>query len=150
MQLFVKTHGMWRSPEYNSWAAMKQRCTNPKHIAFNHYGGRGITICERWVKFENFLADMGKRPSSAYSLDRIDTNGNYEPGNCRWATHSQQICNRRGSSGECSAEWPLLIPVAKALGITPGALRFRIRKHGSLGFPPRKKYKVRASRCLAS
>jgi hypothetical protein len=90
------THGLTRTIEYNSWASMIQRCTNPRSKKFHCWGGRGIKICERWYSFENFLADMGPRPSIQYSLDRFPNNdGDYEPGNCRWATRSQQAKNRR-------------------------------------------------------
>ncbi len=89
------THGMTDSPTFRSWAAMKTRCLNPNGARYASYGGRGITICEQWVNsFENFLADMGPRPSGT-TLDRVDNDGNYEPGNCRWATPSQQNSNRR-------------------------------------------------------
>lgn len=73
---------------------MRRRCRNPNHQAYPHYGGRGITICARWDRFANFLADMGPRPRGK-TLDRIDVNGNYEFGNCRWATPYEQITNRR-------------------------------------------------------
>lgn len=88
------THGMYKTPTYNSWNNMVQRCTNPNRDEYAYYGGRGITVCERWLKFENFLADMGERPEGL-SLDRIDSNGNYEPGNCRWVDSATQATNRR-------------------------------------------------------
>jgi len=88
-----KTHGMFGTSEYNTWARMIQRCENPKDPMFHRYGARGITVCKRWLQFENFFADMGVRPSPQLSLDRIDNNGNYEPSNCRWATRSQQGLN---------------------------------------------------------
>lgn len=90
-------HGLRDSPEYHSWANMKGRCLNPNAEHYDYYGGRGITVCDRWLKFENFYADMGPRPEpkSAYSIDRKDVDGNYEPGNCRWATRSEQMRNTR-------------------------------------------------------
>ena len=92
------THGMTGSPEYMSWWSMKQRCLNPNTINYRNYGGRGITICERWLNsLENFLVDMGRRPEGT-SLDRHpNPNGNYEPGNCRWANRKQQGRNKSNS-----------------------------------------------------
>jgi hypothetical protein len=89
-----RSHGMSRSREYGAWCKMISRCTNPKDRRFNEWGGRGITVCERWLhSFANFYADMGDKPPRTL-LDRIDNDGNYEPGNCRWAMPSESNFNR--------------------------------------------------------
>lgn len=90
-------HGMTRTPTYLSWRSMIGRCDNSKNLDYYLYGGRGIKICERWKTFENFLADMGERPPGT-SLDRENSNGDYEPENCRWSTPTEQANNRRNSA----------------------------------------------------
>lgn len=94
-----KVHGHWSGDkptrEYNSWQCMKQRCSNPKATDYENYGGRGISVCNRWLdSFENFLKDMGERPEEM-TLDRINPDGNYEPKNCRWADAKTQSKNKR-------------------------------------------------------
>lgn len=120
--------------EYRTWSAMRERCNNPTHKNFKHYGGRGIRVCERWDSFENFLADMGRKPGSFYSIERKDTNGNYEPDNCKWATDGEQRSNRRNSvfvtiNGETKieAEWTRIANLPK------GTVKYRL----SRGWPER-------------
>lgn len=92
-----------KSPTYYSWQAMLLRCNNPVSKSYKDYGGRGITICDRWHTFENFLADMGERPAKR-TLDRIKVNGNYEPGNCRWATGKEQAMNTQKNASKMGDE----------------------------------------------
>lgn len=90
----IHGHANPPSPTYTSWRNLKARCENPAHEHYKNYGGRGITYCTRWSYFENFLEDMGERPEGK-EIDRIDGNGNYEPGNCRWLTHEENVKNKR-------------------------------------------------------
>lgn len=132
------------SIEYRAWARMKRRCLDPRTDGYHRYGGRGITVCPRWLNsFENFLADMGPRPTDQHSLDRVNNNGNYEPGNCRWATLDMQANNRRanrrlthnGKSQGVSA-W------ARELGCKPHTITMRLARGWpvalALSMPPDK------------
>lgn len=96
----VAKHGMWRTPEHSTWCSMRTRCDNQNVREYSRYGGRGIKVCDRWSSFENFYADMGPRPSPQHSIDRIDNEKGYEPGNVRWATRLEQNRNRRGFATE--------------------------------------------------
>ncbi len=128
---FSKRQGN-RTPTYRSWAMMIQRCTNPEFTEYNNYGGRGIKVCERWNDFANFLADIGERPSLEYSIDRYpNNNGNYEPGNCRWATMKEQGRNKRSNRmiefngrTQCLADW------SDELGISYSLLSARVGRLG--------------------
>lgn len=129
----MKTHGhasKGSSPTYRTWDSMKKRCSDPKNASWPRYGGRGIKVCERWLKFENFLTDMGVRPDGR-SIDRIDNDGHYEPGNCRWATPKQQQLNTRlakpitfGGETLSRRDW------AARLGLTLQALSARVKRYG--------------------
>lgn len=124
------THGMSRSQQgrrtYTTWATMKARCSNPRHPKYPAYGGSGIGICSRWEVFENFLADMGLRPEGT-SIDRIDGSAGYSPGNCRWATPSEQQSNLRTNRiVTYRGDQIPLCEVARRLGVRSSTLRYRI------------------------
>lgn len=117
--------------EYHAWVHIKQRCYNQKNNHFHCYGGRGITVCDRWLEsFDNFLSDMGVKPSEKHSLDRYpDMNGNYEPGNCRWATDEQQARNKRNNVRiEFKGQSMVLTEWARFFRINHSSLRLQLNK----------------------
>jgi hypothetical protein len=121
------------TPEYKTWAGIKTRCCNPNASSYENYGGRGIRVCDRWLYgvggksgFECFFEDMHEKPSPKHSIDRIDHDGNYEPGNCRWATRTEQANNTRASllitvNGriQTAAEW------GRETGVLPSIIAWR-------------------------
>lgn len=129
------THNLTKSPEYQNWSAIKSRCLNKKHMNYQKYGGRNIIICDRWVNsFENFLSDMGERPSPSHSIDRIDNDGNYEPENCRWATPKEQGSNRRNNRIiEYNGESLPLCEWEDRSGLPRGVIKGRLRIGWNMG-----------------
>lgn len=131
---FKANRGGAKSKLYAIWTAMISRTDNPKHKNYHQYGGRGISVCERWkASFSAFLEDMGDRPSDKHSIDRIDTNGPYDPENCRWATSKEQSRNRRNTrnitwNGEtrCLRDW------SSELGFSKWVLEYRLRTGWSI------------------
>lgn len=122
-----RKHGFTRTRIYKIWSNMLERCHNPKRHVFPYYGGRGIKVCDRWMSFENFLADMGHEPEG-YTLDRIDTNGNYEPDNCRWASRKEQARNtRRNNVISFNGKSLSLSEWEEELGISQKVLCSRLR-----------------------
>lgn len=128
-----KTHGMRHTREYESWASMKDRCLNKKSSKFYLYGGRGISICERWkTSFKDFYADMGDRPIGT-TIDRINTNGNYEPSNCRWATPKQQANNLRTTKFfTVNGITDTISGFAERLGCSRDAIKLRLKRGQSI------------------
>jgi hypothetical protein len=120
--------------EYGTWSGMKARCINPNRPGFLNYGGRGIKVCGRWRdSFRNFVDDIGPRPSAAHSLDRLDVNGNYEPGNVRWATTKEQGENRRPRTVlELNGERATTPEWARRRGIPPSIISMRLLKGWSV------------------
>ncbi len=126
---YNRKHGLSVSPEYTCWQHIKERCLVPTSQSYRHYGGRGVTVCALWLKFENFLADVGVRPSPEHSIERLDNNGNYEPGNVVWATQAAQTRNQRrnqfityGGKIQTLTDW------ANELGLPYSTLSMRLRR----------------------
>lgn len=132
-QRIGQTHGLSGLPEYRVWWSMRARCRNPKDKNWPYYGGRGVTVWPVWDKsFVPWFEYMGRKPSRRHTIDRIDPNGNYEPGNVRWATWKQQARNKRGSwcvGGKTQAQW------AKELGISQSAVSRRFKTHRTVHLP---------------
>lgn len=135
LKIFCKKHGHAldgkdRTSEYNAWGAMIQRCCNPSNRRYKRYGGRGITICDRWKdSYENFYSDMGAKPSPDMSLDRINNNGNYEPSNCRWATITQQNRNlSRNRHIEHNGVTMVLAEWSRKLNVSQGVINTWMKK----------------------
>jgi hypothetical protein len=117
-----QTHGLYYTPEHNSWNGMLQRCLNPNNKAYNNYGKRGISVCKRWLKFDNFIKDMGVKPNNDYSLERINNNKGYSPSNCAWRPFSDQANNKRtnvfinyGGKSQTVAQWARELNVKDSL-----------------------------------
>lgn len=124
-RLHFKTHGHCSDPLFTTWSNMITRCTKPKSDHYKAYGGRGIKVCDRWMDFPNFRDDMGPRPAG-HSLDRINNDGNYEPGNCRWATKQEQYSNlQRTVRLTCRGETLTQSEWARRVGVKPWDIKNR-------------------------
>jgi len=134
MSRYNRSHGMTGTPVFNVWVNTKQRCTNPKCLAWKNYGGRGISMCKRWRdSFQAFYSDMGDVPFDRACIDRIDNNGNYEPGNCRWTTAKRNARNRRNNHiVEHNGAKMLLCEVCEQQGIRESVIIGRMNLGHSL------------------
>ncbi len=126
---------------YRRWGSMIQRCENPNDDSYENYGGRGISVCNRWFVFENFFADMGEIPGPKFTIDRINNDGNYEPSNCRWATRKQQNRNRRSNRFlTVDGQTKTLIEWSEISGLSHSSILGRLEKgmsHKDAVFTPR-------------
>jgi hypothetical protein len=139
----LTSHGLAdKHPMYQTWLGMRARCNNKKHVSYRNYGGRGITVCERWNKFENFYADMGDRPEGL-SLDRVDNSRGYSPENCKWSTASEQRSNSRGVHHIThNGHTKTILEWATLYNLHPKVLRARLTSYGwtverALNTPPK-------------
>lgn len=145
LPLIPLKHGMYNTPEYYAWSAMKQRCQNPKHPCFPLYGARGIKVCSEWSSFDAFFNDMGPRPAGG-TLERIDNSKGYSPENCAWRTQSQQMRNTRRNvfvsirgKTKCLKDWCL--EFGMIYGTILGRLRRGWNTHAALTTPVKTQYR---------
>ena len=130
---FIPIHGFAHEPEYYVWLAIKNRCGNPKHTQYKWYGGRGITVCKRWRLVKNFFADMGRRPSSEYTIERKDNDGPYCKQNCIWATREEQGRNKRNNHfATYAGETKTLSEWARLFKMNRRSLALRLERHWSI------------------
>src|SRR6266851_177194 len=127
--------------EYQSWIDMKRRCYKPQNHNFKNYGARGITVDPRWMEFNNFMLDMGRKPNSKFTIERNDVNGNYEPGNCKWIDRKDQSRNKRNSVHVVyQGKKMLLVDLVEGIGLSSGTVKYRIKAGWSmaqaLSIPP--------------
>ena len=125
-----QTHGGRYMPEYKVWSGMLTRCRNSNQNSFRHYGGRGVTVCERWLDFSNFISDMGHRPSAQHQLDRINNDGDYEPSNCKWSTPIEQANNKRSNRRVTvrGVDFKSATEAARLYGVPPKRAQLRLRR----------------------
>lgn len=122
------THGMTNTPEYRTWSSIRARCNNKNTKSYKYYGGRGIKLSEEWNSFENFYADMGKKPSSKHEIDRVDTDGNYSKENCRWVTREVNANNKRSNAvAIVDGERKTMAQLARETGVSVWSLYQRRR-----------------------
>jgi hypothetical protein len=127
-----KKHGLTDTIEHRAWARIRRRCNSPTYHNYPDYGGRGIKVCERWDSFENFLADMGPKPTPKHTIERVNNDGNYEPSNCKWATQLEQNRNRRGN-WTAEEDQKLRDAIARGLNFTQIAALLGKSKGSTMG-----------------
>lgn len=141
----MRQNGRTKRPEYQVWRGMRDRCNNPNDTRFKYYGARGIRVCKRWDSFDIFLSDMGPRPTSNHTIERLKASGPYSPKNCRWATMKEQARNRSSNHRlTFEGQTKTLTEWAESAGISPELLRYRLRHWPKDAlFEPARKYRPR-------
>lgn len=128
LRITATRHGMRNTPEWLAWKNMRDRCSKTSHPSYHRYGGRGIKVCDRWLDFTAFFEDMGVRPGPGSSVDRIDNDGDYEPGNCRWATAKQQARNRSNTKTvKYRGVQVTIVELAERTGVKYSVLHARLK-----------------------